>query len=242
MAIKDYSTTPDLNTQISGINIAEGCAPSGINNAIRQLMADVKAEKDSRDTQTTDQATKDAAQDAAITAAQSAANSRISNATIDGLDLVLTYGDGSTKRVQLPAEEIVADVSAGQTLLDGKVGALESGSGFNAAGKAEIVGWGMPDYSAGVAVPATNGKVYTAPTDGYFIISCNAANAYVYCYLQILDSTNKVVVGTFGNAIRYSSGQDSLASSSVPIPKGYKVKIVEVQGATLCKFFPLKGA
>ena len=66
MAIKDYSTTPDLNTQISGINIAEGCAPSGINNAIRQLMADVKAEKDSRDTQATTQAAKDAEQDAAI--------------------------------------------------------------------------------------------------------------------------------------------------------------------------------
>lgn len=46
MAIKDYSTTPDLNTQISGINIAEGCAPSGINNAIRQLMADMKVESE----------------------------------------------------------------------------------------------------------------------------------------------------------------------------------------------------
>lgn len=42
MAVKDYSTNPDENTTISGINIAEGCPPSGINNAIRQLMADVK--------------------------------------------------------------------------------------------------------------------------------------------------------------------------------------------------------
>ena len=49
MPIKDYNTDPDLNTTISGINIAEGCAPSGINNAIRQLMADVRAEKDERD-------------------------------------------------------------------------------------------------------------------------------------------------------------------------------------------------
>lgn len=63
MAIKDYSTDPDLNVSISGINIAEGCQPSGINNAIRQLMADVKEEKDARDTT---QAAKDAAQDAAI--------------------------------------------------------------------------------------------------------------------------------------------------------------------------------
>ena len=44
MPVRDYNVDPDLNTQISGINIAEGCAPSGINNAIRQLMADVKEE------------------------------------------------------------------------------------------------------------------------------------------------------------------------------------------------------
>lgn len=45
MPIKDYSTTPSYNTAINGINIAEGCAPSNINNAIRQLMADL-ADKD----------------------------------------------------------------------------------------------------------------------------------------------------------------------------------------------------
>ena len=49
MAIKDYSTEPDMNTTISGINIAEGCAPSGINNAIRQLMADVKKESEAQE-------------------------------------------------------------------------------------------------------------------------------------------------------------------------------------------------
>lgn len=43
MAVSDYSTTPANNTAISGINIAEGCAPANINNAFRQLMADIKA-------------------------------------------------------------------------------------------------------------------------------------------------------------------------------------------------------
>lgn len=52
MAVKDYKTNPDENTTISGINIAEGCPPSGINNAIRQLMADVKADKTAQDTAT----------------------------------------------------------------------------------------------------------------------------------------------------------------------------------------------
>lgn len=40
--ISEFSSTPGNNTDINGINIAEGCAPSGINNAIRQLMADLK--------------------------------------------------------------------------------------------------------------------------------------------------------------------------------------------------------
>jgi hypothetical protein len=44
MAVSDYSTTPGSNVTISGINIAEGCAPANINNAIRQIMADVKTE------------------------------------------------------------------------------------------------------------------------------------------------------------------------------------------------------
>lgn len=40
--ISEYSTTNSSNTDIEGINIAEGCAPSGINNAIRELMVHLK--------------------------------------------------------------------------------------------------------------------------------------------------------------------------------------------------------
>jgi hypothetical protein len=40
--VSEWSATPANNTDIGGINIAEGCAPSGINNAIRELMAQVK--------------------------------------------------------------------------------------------------------------------------------------------------------------------------------------------------------
>lgn len=42
MAVSDYSTTPASNTTISGINIAEQCPPANINNALRQMMADVR--------------------------------------------------------------------------------------------------------------------------------------------------------------------------------------------------------
>jgi hypothetical protein len=40
--ISEFSSTPGNNTDIDSINIAEGCAPSGINNAIRELMAQLK--------------------------------------------------------------------------------------------------------------------------------------------------------------------------------------------------------
>ena len=40
--ISEFSATPADNTDIDNINIAEGCAPSGINNAIRELMSQLK--------------------------------------------------------------------------------------------------------------------------------------------------------------------------------------------------------
>jgi len=47
--ISEYSSTASNNTDIGGINIAEGCAPSGINNAIRELMAQIKDQQTGAD-------------------------------------------------------------------------------------------------------------------------------------------------------------------------------------------------
>ena len=41
MAISDYDTTPGNNTSIGDHNIAEGCSPGNLNDAIRQMMADL---------------------------------------------------------------------------------------------------------------------------------------------------------------------------------------------------------
>jgi microcystin-dependent protein len=40
--ISEFDSNPANNTDIDSINIAEGCAPSGINNAIRELMSQLK--------------------------------------------------------------------------------------------------------------------------------------------------------------------------------------------------------
>jgi hypothetical protein len=47
MAVGDYSNTAGNNTAIAGINIGEGCSPANLNNAIRQMMADIKTFSDS---------------------------------------------------------------------------------------------------------------------------------------------------------------------------------------------------
>lgn len=42
MSFSNYSATPEENTSLNGINIAENCAAANINNALRQLAADGK--------------------------------------------------------------------------------------------------------------------------------------------------------------------------------------------------------
>ena len=44
MSVSSYSTTASSNTTISGTNIAENCPAGNLNNAIRQMMADIRTE------------------------------------------------------------------------------------------------------------------------------------------------------------------------------------------------------
>jgi microcystin-dependent protein len=44
--ISEYSATSADNTDISNINIAEGCSPANVNNAIRTVMAQLKDQQD----------------------------------------------------------------------------------------------------------------------------------------------------------------------------------------------------
>ena len=48
MAVADYNVTPSLNVTISGINVNTGCPAGNLDNAIRQLMADIKVEYNAR--------------------------------------------------------------------------------------------------------------------------------------------------------------------------------------------------
>ena len=120
MAVSDYNTNPDLNTTISGINIAEGCPPSGINNAIRQLMADVKTESNAQNTALGEvrssveaaESAADAAQSAAD-AAQSAANAaNVAKATFKALSQLSTREEVYERRgLELPKAAPAAETN-----------------------------------------------------------------------------------------------------------------------------------
>lgn len=47
--ISEWSAVAANNTDVGGIDIAEGCAPSGINNAIREMMAQIKDQQTGTD-------------------------------------------------------------------------------------------------------------------------------------------------------------------------------------------------
>lgn len=50
--VSEWSSTASNNTDVGGIDIAEGCAPSGINNGIRELMAQIKDMQSGADSDT----------------------------------------------------------------------------------------------------------------------------------------------------------------------------------------------
>lgn len=101
--ISQYDSTSagaNLNTDIAGINIDEGCAPSGINNAIRTLMAQIKDLQSGVSGDTipiaaggTGSTTASGAR-SALSAAASGANSDITSIT--GLTTPLTVAQGGT--------------------------------------------------------------------------------------------------------------------------------------------------
>lgn len=101
--ISQYDSTSagaNLNTDIAGINIDEGCAPSGINNAIRTLMAQIRDLQSGVSGDSIPVAaggtgsTTAASARAALNVASSGANSDITSLT--GLTTPLTLGQGGT--------------------------------------------------------------------------------------------------------------------------------------------------
>jgi len=104
--VSEWSSTAGSNTDIDGINLAEGMLPSDVNNAMREMMAqlkDLQAANPTYYTSDSDAIAVGAGGTGAITAAsartnlsaaKSGANSDITSLT--GLTTALTVGQGGT--------------------------------------------------------------------------------------------------------------------------------------------------
>lgn len=90
--------------------------------------------------------------------------------------------------------------------------------------KEQSVGWGMPDYGAGVQVNLP----YTAPTDGFIYAYCAGNNAYYY--LEV-NGVRMVTIST----------QGTQQATLIPISKGDVLTKNQSSGNNSQYFYPLKG-
>lgn len=199
MSVRNYSLDPDFNTSISGINIAEGCPPSGINNAIRQLMADVKEESEAQ-AQAVEQARNAAASDA--------------TAKLSTLD--------STLR-EFIEQEVSGAESTASSDAAARTAALESTlRDFIAQELAKHLPLAGGTMNGDLSFSASH-DVYPTPSNGYLRLwggnksSSNAAN------LVLFGSTHGDGWGAgAGGAILYCAGKTFVFSSNgtLSTPKG----------------------
>lgn len=146
--------------------------------------------------------------------------------TSDGIPVSYTR----TPPVGVVGEEIVT-----ASWVNAKVGgfANTNASNFTSAGKETVVGWGMPDYSAGIDISGykSSDNQFTAPKDGILSIVVNSnTNGFVY-----INDTVRA----------YANNNDSYARIPItlPISKGEKfyAPSVMTQGNWASCFYPFKG-
>lgn len=209
--ISEYDSTASNNTDIDSINIDEGCAPSGINNAIRELMAHLKDLQAGTSGDTipvasggTGATTASGAR-TALSAASSGANSDITSLT--GLTTALSVAQGGTGATTLAGANI-AVTNASSTFTASQRGTITTDNDLSfdqnvtnnfsctpssggtltftnhTAGQS---GYVLLDNSAGVAITAhattkiTADDLTTISTAGTYLISYFDNGTNAYC-------------------------------------------------------------
>jgi hypothetical protein len=125
--VSEWSTTAASNTDIGGININEGCPPSGINNAIRELMAQVRdfqlgADGDGLTVSTLNATT---ATIGALTATSATAtNATVTNATVTSLTATNFAVSGTVSGLTVTTLRVLGETT-GTTATFGNVTATQ---------------------------------------------------------------------------------------------------------------------
>lgn len=127
---------------------------------------------------------------------------------------------------------------AGQAILNGKADisqlsnkANTDASNFTAAGKETVVGWGMPDYSAGVDMGA--GTTHTATRKGWVMFKTSTAPGYGVIQINGIEFS-KSSNGTYGTAF-------DTVQEFIPVDVGDTFFITN-NASAVCIFYPCKGA
>ena len=112
-------------------------------------------------------------------------------------------------------------------------------SNVSSAGKQTAVGWGMPNYAAGVSVsfPLSNSK-FTAPSKGVYMVNAKWAgnNAGVNAFV------NGTKIASGGNSQPGSAYVDTGSSVFIPLDKGDILYFDQAcRAVRLSMFYPMKG-
>jgi microcystin-dependent protein len=186
--VSEWSAVPANNTDIGGIDIAEGCAPSGINNGIRELMAQVKdmitgADGDSQTiggnlvVNGTSTLTGAVTATGGVTGAITSSNATITGGTITGIT-DLTVADGGTGASSITANSVI--LGNGTSALSGNLVAPSTSGNV-------LTSNGTTWTSAAPVVPIPSGAVMhfamnTAPT-GWLAANGTAVSRTTYAAL-----------------------------------------------------------
>ena len=214
--ISEYSSTASNNTDIGGINIAEGCAPSGINNAIRELMAQIKDQQTGSDADSfvvggaftcTGAAvfSSTVALGASATATtQSAGDNSTKVATTA---YVATAVGGSTKLVDPGANGVVVRTSSGtttaRTITAGTGISVTDGTGVSGNPTITNTGVTSVDGSAGAVTLDIGAKIAA--------LSYGAVGTYVFGYIATATVTAD---STYSGSSIYPAGGHASAAIS----------------------------
>jgi len=214
--ISEYSSTAANNTDIGGINISEGCAPSGINNAIRELMSQLKDQQAGTDS---DNFT--VGGNLSVAGAMTCTGAAVFSSTvaISSLASALPVTSGGTG---------LSSVTTGDILYSSGSNTLAKLAGAGTTGQALLSGtsapsWGKVGLTTAVSgtLPIANGGtgLTSVGTDGQVLTSTGTAAAWEAIPVQPAVGVGQTWQNVAGS--RSANGTVYTNSTSAPIMVSY---------------------
>lgn len=259
--ISEYDSTAANNTDIDGVNIAESCPPSGINNAIREVMAHLKDLQAGTSGDTipvaaggTGSTTASAARTAlglgamatkatvatADIDADAVTNAKIADDSIDSEH----YVDGSIDTAHIADDQItaakIADNAVGAAALNvsgnGTSGQSLVSDGDGSFSWSTVGGIGVGQSWTNVTSSRSLGTTYTNSTGKPIMVSVNCTGSPNNCRMRL--KVDGIIVGEGGVASVASATMYPTCTTIVPNGSTYIAE--NVLGASLANWAELR--